>query len=76
MARTLWCRYDDCGKPDDGLAGEQKATCPACGRAARWATDPGAAKARRKHAKQPRVPYDLTQNDYRLFLKRIGVSPT
>lgn len=74
MARTLWCRYEDCGKPDDSFAGEQKATCPACGRDARWTTDPNGLRERRKHAKRPRVKFDLTENDYRLFLKRIKIA--
>lgn len=74
MARTLYCRYEDCGKPHDSLAGEQAPKCPACGRDARWATDPGVFLERRKHKKRPRVPFDITQQDYRYFLKRIGVA--
>lgn len=72
--RTFWCRYEDCGKPDESVAGEQKVRCPACGRTARWTTDPAAMKERRKHAKSPRVPFDLNHNDKRL-LKQLRIGP-
>lgn len=46
-----------------------------CGEVGFWSAEPveRAIKDRRK-AKQPRVPYSVTQQDYRLFLKRIAVS--
>lgn len=49
------------------------AICPACLNRGMWASEPGhPVKERRK---RPRVPWDVTNQDVRLFLKRIKVSP-
>lgn len=43
MARILYCRHDDCGKPHEVDAGYFPPICPACKRCAAWATHPGVA---------------------------------
>lgn len=67
MARTVYCRYDGCEGFQDVLAGVLPSVCDKCGRSARWATDPSVLKERRKHAKQPRVPFDLNVMDRRML---------
>lgn len=68
MARTLWCRHADCGKPIDSVAGEQPQICPACQKSAHWTSVEGAGPIeRRKHLKGPRVKFDLNLNDKRLL---------
>lgn len=67
--RILYCRYEDCGKPDESVAGEQKALCPACRREAKWATEPGHPV---KATEPPRGVLDLTFNDRR-FLKQLRI---
>lgn len=60
MPRTLYCRL--CRASYDSVAGDQPDTCPACGQAAHWSTEP-----------QPRKGYELTANDRRLLKAlRIG----
>lgn len=72
MARTIWCRHEICGKPYESVAGHEPDPCPACQQKASWATMPGTPRERR-NAKRPRVPYDLTYNDVKLFLERVKI---
>lgn len=72
MARTLYCRWDVCGKPIEVEPGKVPALCPACGLRGMWATEPGhPVKERRK---RPRVPWDVTDRDYKLFLRRAKIA--
>lgn len=38
MARTLWCRYEDCQKGYASVAGDRPKICPACERPEAWST--------------------------------------
>lgn len=59
------------------IAGVFPAKCPnaVCGEVGFWSTQPVTRVIRdRQKSKQPRVPFDVTHQDYKLFLKRIAVS--
>lgn len=72
MTRTLWCRWEGCSGVSLVTGTEFPATCKDCGNDARWTLDPLARKER-KHAKRPRVPYDLNLMD-RKFLRSVRIA--
>lgn len=57
------------------MAGVFPAKCEKCEGVGFWSTDPdNPLIEHRKHKKPPRVPFSVTHQDYKLFLKRIAVS--
>lgn len=64
--RLLYCMYVGCGDSVEIVAGQFPVKCPGCGRVAKWSTTPGNL-VKPKHAKEPRVKFDLTLNDKRLL---------
>lgn len=74
MGRPIFCRW--CEAEDTVSAGEFPATCAICGNVGRWNTvKHGPLLERRKRpTKGPHLPFDLTTQDYKLFLRRIKVS--
>lgn len=74
MAQTVWCRF--CGTPDEKIGGRTPDKCRKCEGVNHWMTELGPLIERRKRPmKGPRMKFALNHNDYRLFLKRIRVSP-
>lgn len=74
MARVVFCRW--CAGEHLVNAGVFPPTCPDCANIGRWSTEPGGALLERRKAipKGPRVPFDVTHNDYKLFLRRIKIA--
>lgn len=62
MARTLWCRYADCGYGYASVAGDQPSLCPECKRSALWSREEPLLQP-----ETPEVPFALTVNDRRLL---------
>ena len=73
MLKLLFCRYADCQASFELVSGRFPAECPVCCRAAMWSTAEG--NTLKPQKKRPRVPFDVTHQDYRLFLKRIKIKP-
>ena len=73
MGRPIWCRY--CGHSTQIVAGVFPASCAKCDGEGHWSTQPPAAylEPPKKHAKRPRVPFDLNQQDRRL-LQRLRIA--
>lgn len=74
MGRPCFCRF--CGHPAQILAGVFPVSCQKCDGEGHWSTQPPSAylEPPKKHAKRARVKFDLTHNDYKLFLKRIKIA--
>jgi hypothetical protein len=71
--RPIWCRF--CGHPAVVIAGVFPAACAKCDGVGFWSTQPVSTLVKeQRQKKRPRVPYDVTTQDYKLFLRRIRIS--
>jgi hypothetical protein len=75
MVRRCFCRF--CGHPAELTAGVLPASCAKCDEAGFWTTEPHAQliERRKRGPRRPRMKFATTVQDYRLFLRRIRVSP-
>ena len=63
MARTLYCRWEQCGWSGEIVAGYFPERCPGCSRESRWNVGPPTVF----EADGPKVAWVLTENDRRML---------